>query len=312
MPSITRRAKNLVKGVLPRVFRLGQRAGVDILPRHFYSSIPDFRELGRNDHWKRPQSMTGVRGAEDVDAQLRFAAECCTEPLRKRLAADDLYAAATAESGEVGYGPVEADFLFCFISTRRPARVVQAGAGFSTAVMLRAAREAGFPLALTCIEPYPSDYLRRLARDRTIQLIDQRAQDVEPAVFTNLAAGDLLFIDSTHTVKVGSEVNYFVLEILPRIPAGAFVHFHDIYFPYDYHRTLMSDVLFPGESTLLHAFLIGNEKYEIAAALSMLHHARAKELGELIPRYRPQRNDHGLAAEKDGHFPSAVYLRVVK
>jgi hypothetical protein len=93
--------------------------------------------------------------------------------------------------------------------------------------------------------------------------------------------------------------------------AGAFVHFHDIYFPYDYPRTLMSDVVFPGESTLLHAFLIANEKYEIAAALSMLHYARPKELGELIPRYRPQRNDQGLAAERQGHFPSAIYLRVV-
>ena len=90
-------------------------------------------------------------------------------------------------------------------------------------------------------------------------------------------------------MKVGSEVNYFILEVLPRMIAGAFVHFHDIYFPYDYPRTLMSDVVSPGESTLLHAFLIANEKYEIAAALSMLHYARPKELGELIPRYRPQR-----------------------
>ena len=82
--------------------------------------------------------------------------------------------------------------------------------------------------------------------------------------------GDLLFIDSTHAVRPGSEVNYLIHEVLPRLKPGVWVHFHDIYFPYDYARdTLDGDMLFPQESTLLYAFLTGNDHFKVEASLSI-------------------------------------------
>lgn len=126
---------------------------------------------------------------------------------------------------------------------------------------------------------------------------------------TNLNPGDLLFVDSTHTVKPGSEVNRIILDVLPRLAKEVYVHFHDIYFPYDYQRGLITeDVFFNVESTLLHAFLIDNRKYKIYFSLSMLHYFAPDRIKSCFPSYSQQSNADGLRAEVGGHFPSAIYL----
>jgi len=257
-------------------------------------------------------SMVGVAGT-DVETQFRFVEECYTPSVRERLAAFDVYAHAATENGEVGYGPVEAAFLYAFILTHRPPRVVQVGAGVSTAVILRAAQDAGYAIQVTCVDPFPTSYLASSAAAKKIRLLAEPAQEVDLGVLTEPGEGDVLFVDSTHTVKVGSEVNRIVLEVLPRLRPGTFVHFHDIYFPYDYARNLFLESLsFNGESTLLHAFLACNPRYTISAALSMLHYAAPERLRQLIPSYQPQSNDDGLITQNTaGHFPSAAYLRVV-
>ena len=178
----------------------------------------------------------------------------------------------------------------------------------ATAVMLMAARDAGYSPRITAVEPFPSPFLR----SAQVRVLEKEAQEIPLEELTSLAAGDLLFIDSTHTVKVDSEVNLIVLEVLPRLPPGVWVHFHDIYFPFDYQRDVLRPPLFFwSEGTLVHAFLACNPRFRIAVSLSMLHYAAPEELGALIPRYRPQANRDGLAAELAGHFPSSLYLRSV-
>lgn len=133
-------------------------------------------------------------------------------------------------------------------------------------------------------------------------------------VYLTLGEGDLLFIDSTHTVKPGSEVNLIILEVLSRLAKGVYVHFHDIYFPYDYKRALMSDGLFfSNESVLLHAFLIGNAHYVIRTSLSMLHYAVPSEFEKLLSGYKPQENDFGLRSGniEGRHFPSSLYIQKI-
>jgi hypothetical protein len=112
-------------------------------------------------------------------------------------------------------------------------------------------------------------------------------------------------------VKPGSEVVRIVLEVLPRLKPGTFVHFHDMYLPYAYQRGILRDELFfSAESPFLQAFLVQNERWRITASLSMLHYACPDELRALLPQYRPAANDQGLAVNADpsGHFPTAVYL----
>ncbi len=111
-------------------------------------------------------------------------------------------------------------------------------------------------------------------------------------------------------MKPGSEVNRLVLEVLTRLGSGTFVHFHDITFPYDYSRELLSgDLFFPAETTLFYAFLLDNPNYHIDLCMSMVHYGVPHELQGLIPHYDPQRNRAGLRIPGGNHFPSSLYLR---
>jgi hypothetical protein len=310
MSTLKRKLKDSGKKNLRRVFELGQHLGVDLLPRHFYSEIPDVRTLKQADRWKQPRSLVGVGGAGTAE-QLAFVESCCTPAMIARMAQGGLFERACEENGSPGFGPVEADFLDCFIRSRRPARVIQVGGGVSTSLILSAASAAGSPIKLTCIDPYPTTYLREADRRGLIELIPERAQDVPIELLTDLGEGGLFFVDSSHVVGPGSEVNRIILEVLPRLDRGTFVHFHDIFFPFDYQRGLMAEELFfSNESALLHAFLIGNARYEIRASLSMLHYAEREGLRRLLPNYRPALDDQGLSASA-GHFPASTYLQVV-
>lgn len=309
---VPRKLREQLKSGVHGLFVLGQRLGWDILPRHFYSNIPEIRELRRSELWKRPSSMTGVAGA-DIESQMSFLRGCCLPPLPERLNRGGIYEYACQENGEPGYGPVEAEFLFCFILTKHPTRIVQVGCGVSTAVILLAAKEAGYQPQIICIDPFPTGYLTRTAEHKLIELIPKPVQEVDLKVLTSLDAGDLLFVDSTHAMRPGSDVNRIILEVLPCMPSGSFVHFHDIYFPYDYQSTVLTTIFFAGESTLLHAFLIDNQRYSIAASLSMLHHACPQQMQALLPNYRPAVMHYGVHTMGEGseHFPSATYLSVL-
>lgn len=311
-PNLKRKLKNLSKQSLRSLFEVGQGFGFNILPRHFYSEIPDIKELKQEDYWQQPHSMVGVNGKE-IETQLAFVKECCSEALQQRQKQGDIYSHACAENGELGFGPIEADFLYCFIYSKRPKRVVQVGCGVSTAVMMLASQEAGYELEIVCIDPYPTDFLKKSEQLGKLTLISEKAQKVPLSTMTDLGDNGLLFIDSTHTVKPGSEVNRLILEVLPILKQGSYVHFHDIYFPYDYKRDVLSkELFFSNESTLLHAFLVNNHNYLIKASLSMLHYTESDELQRLLPNYKPGANQLGLeVADQQGHFPSSTYLQVI-
>jgi len=297
-----------------RLFEVAQRAGVNVLPRHFYSEIPFIADLREDETWRRPHSMVGIRGAE-TPKQLSFVRACCPPELVAQVGAIRLYDDACEANGAVGYGPIESEFLYCFIATRRPARVIQIGCGVSTAVMLRAYKDIGRRVELICIDPYPTRYLAECAQRGDITLIQNKAQNVPLELLTGLSEGDLLFVDSTHTVKPGSEVNLIVLEVLPRLAPGVYVHFHDICFPYDYiPEILQSGLFFWNESVLVQAFLTGNRRYRLRVAMSLLHHADPAGLQEILPAYRPWHCRDGLRQPGDdgSHFPSAAYLEVAE
>jgi len=313
MPSLTRRLKTSAKHALHGAFSLGQRLGVDVLPRHFYSQIPDLAAMKRDTSWRAPMAMTGVKGV-DIEGQVAFLNQTAPADITGALKGRDVHAEAVKRNGDDGgYGPIEADFLYSFIRTWKPRRVVQVGCGVSTAIIQAAGADAGYTPEITCIDPYPTGFLQAEAAAGRIKLIPIPAQTVDVSAYTVLEAGDLLFVDSTHAVRAGSEVNRVVLDVLPRMAPGVFAHFHDIYFPYDYPRRLLTeDLFFHAESTLVHAFLAGNPNVRIEASLSMLHYAAPAALKSCFPRYDPQGNADGLAAGGGKHFPSAVWLKFVE
>jgi predicted O-methyltransferase YrrM len=180
----------------------------------------------------------------------------------------------------------DAIILYCFLRHYRPGRIVEVGSGFSTAVMLDAA-DGFLPRLpeLTCIEPYPdrlSTLLRPGDRDR-FRLIERPVQTVPPETFDGLEAGDLLFIDSSHVVKAGSDLQFLLFEVLPRLRPGVFVHFHDIFHPFEYPATWLTSGRYWNECYVLRAFLAGNHAWRIRFFNSYAHQAFGEVFAARLP-----------------------------
>lgn len=308
-----RKAKDWGKARWREIFEMGQRIGIDVLPRHFYSEIPNIRALKQNRSWQRPYSLVAVAGT-DIDHQLQWLREICRPELALTLPNLELQRRAAEANGALGYGPIESDLLYCFVRTHLPLRMIQVGAGASTWVALRAAQDAGVDIDITCVDPFPTEYLKQLSAKGSIKLRDVAVQQLKLAELTNLGPGDVLFVDSTHTVSPGSDVNYLILEVLPRLAKGVFVHFHDVSIPYDYMPYLLTnDMFFWTESVLLHAFLIGNPRFKIRLGCAMLHSAALERVQEILPTYgSAMRTERGIAVGNEGGaFPSSMWLEVV-
>lgn len=123
--------------------------------------------------------------------------------------------------------------------------------------------EDGNECELVAFEPYPNKVLKA-GFPGLFKLIPSRIQDIALSKFTELKKNDFLFIDSTHTLKTGSDVQYEYLEILPRLNEGVIVHIHDIFLPAEYPKAwVLKDHRFWTEQYLLQAFLSFNSMFEI-------------------------------------------------
>ena len=311
-----RTGRNAIKRALLFIHKLGIRFGIHILPVHYYSAVPNILELRKTrDVWAKKSDLPGV--VIDLDEQAANLRAMCS-PYQNEYAGNRFYKEAVSDHFGPGYGYIESQALHGFIRHYKPHRILEVGSGVSTYCMLKAsemnARETGESAKIISIEPHPSKSLESLTG---IELITRPVQTVPFSVFSELGENDLLFIDSSHTVKPGSDVNYLILEVLPRLNKGVIVHFHDIYLPYDYQRDVCKTFLHWSETSLLRAFLMFNEKAVISVCLSHLHYERPDVLREVFPEYDPQMDINGLTAEKyksfepiKEHFPSSIYIRI--
>ncbi len=165
--------KTRIKTWLHLLFEVGQKFGFHVLPRHFYTKIPDLNYLKSTRRWRKEYSMLGVRGAE-LDSQLEWLKVLLPPAMTLRLQKGDVHSAACRDNGEAGYGPIEAEVLHGFIHHYQPARIIQIGCGVSTELCIRAAAEARYELKIFCVEPYPTDYLKRLAAESKIVLLPKK------------------------------------------------------------------------------------------------------------------------------------------
>ena len=134
-------------------------------------------------------------------------------------------------------------------------------------------------------------------------LLKEKVQQVDATFFQQLSENDILFIDSTHTVCVGSDVNYLYLEVLPLLEKGVIIHVHDIPFPYNYpypETNVLDKLVFWQEPVLVQAFLMYNQAFEIMFCTSWLHFKHPDVLRTAFPRY-----------DRSKHFPSSLWLRKV-
>lgn len=253
------------------------RYGSGFPPGHYYSPIPSEADIRR-----------GVPHLMDPPAQLPgidFNTDRQLELLKafKPLHADQPFPVTQTEgiryyfdNDFFGYGDGLA--LHCLMRHLEPKQIIEVGSGFSSALMLDTnQRFLDGRVAITFIEPYP-ERLRSLllaGDEEGATLLTVPLQEVDPGLFGALEAGDILFIDSSHVSKVGSDVNWLLFEVLPHLAPGVFVHFHDIFYPFEYPTEWLERGHVWNEAYLLHAFLMFNDCFDIAffnSYLAIHHH----------------------------------------
>lgn len=157
--------------------------------------------------------------------------------------------------------------LYAMIRYLKPKRIIEAGSGFSSAVMLDTnSKFMENAIKFTFIEPYPHRLYSLLSEQDKEQntIVVKPIQDTDLQIFTTLEENDILFIDSTHVSKTGSDVNHVIFEILPILKSGVIVHFHDIFYPFEYPKHWVLNKGFGwNEDYLLRAFLMYNNEFEI-------------------------------------------------
>jgi predicted O-methyltransferase YrrM len=165
------------------------------------------------------------------------------------------------------YAHNDAIMLYTFIRALQPKNIVEVGSGYTSAAILDTIDLfVSMKPRVTFIEPYPDVLHRLLSKNDlvTCTLKKSPVQDIPIETFLELQQDDILFIDSTHVSKIGSDVNYLFFEILPRLNPGVYVHIHDVFFPFEYPESWVIDqARFWNEDYLLRAFLTHNDTFEI-------------------------------------------------
>ena len=213
-----------------KVFPTLQAAGFHVTGNHFYEPVPDTREVAAAyDDGPRELGIDfGLEAAEEY--ALSLAAEYGAD------ARADLGRFGYAEPNHLFFG-VDALLLYGHLRHTRPARVVEIGRGFSTIVAVAALeRNAadGAAATLVSIDPFDRQPLAREPERTRLEVVRSTLQDADPRVFTSLGDGDLLFVDSSHVHKFGSDVAYQFEQVYPRLHEGVTVHVHDVFSPYHY------------------------------------------------------------------------------
>jgi Methyltransferase domain len=256
-----------------------ERHGFHVTPVHFYEPIPDTQSLPET-LWSQPSELVGINMNDSMQVDLlrnhfsKFRGEYETVP------------AEPPPGQRRPFRGTDVLVAYCMVRHFQPRRIIEVGSGFSSLVLGQAAAK-NKNSSLICIDPFPGELLRNGSIPALKSLIETKVQDLDVEFFSQLDSGDILFIDSSHTVKIGGDVNYLFLEVLPRLNPGVIVHVHDIFFPFEYRRHWVLDELrFWTEQYLLQAFLTLNSEFEVLLANYYLSRYHKEHLRAAFPNLR--------------------------
>jgi hypothetical protein len=248
---------------------LTDRWGYHIRPIHYYEPIPDFRSITTEQITRRREFPTINFHWDDQLALLHDLTVYRDELSTLEFNFNNGY-----------FSGFDAAVYYSLIRHLKPQRIVEIGGGYSTQLASKALARNGSGNVI-CIEPYPE---RLNGAGPTVELIQKRVEEIEVDFFSALDTNDILFIDSSHTVKFGSDVCYEFLDILPRLASGVWVHVHDIFFPHDYPAEwLIERRMALNEQYLLEAFLSFNAQFQVTLANYWLSLDHGNETAHLWP-----------------------------
>jgi hypothetical protein len=297
-------------------FRQLQKLGINVTPNHFYWPVPDVADLESRE-WPIYAAPPGCnfRLREQASLARHFGDRYVPE----------LEWSSVPTSGSYHYHNgffecCDAEVAYSMVRHWKPRRIIEIGSGYSTRVLTQALRanleRDGFAGELITVDPFP-ERLPANGLGELVTVIPQAVQKLDLGVFEQLHADDMLFIDSSHVVSVGSDVVREYLQILPRINPGVLVHVHDVFLPCDYPRTaVLENMWFWSEQYLLQAFLAFNPEFEVLWSASAMQLSHSRALEQSFPNWQNSYTDMPASKRRfiptrDGRhvWPSSFWMR---
>lgn len=283
-----------VSKVLPKLawdsecYKIFEKNGFHVMPNSFYYPEPETTKL--NDHlWERESELIGMN--LNTERQISFLKQVIPKYQKEmNFPENDAHDDSFYLNNNTFGGGGDAEVLHSMIRHFKPKRVIEIGSGFSTRLSARAClmnkEKDGVNSELYAIEPYPNESLKKGFAGLTA-LIQKPLEDVDLDFFRSLDKNDILFIDSSHVLKIGGDVRYEYLEILPRLKNGVIVHSHDIFFPGEYPKPwILDNHWFWTEQYLVQAFLAFNSVFEILWAGQYMSRKYPEAMKQTLHFYR--------------------------
>lgn len=254
----------------------------NIIPKHYYSPIPYVDELDPNIYTK----VNDCPGLEfNVNEYISFMENEASSYLKEYTPLIN-----------TGLAMVDAFILYSLIRKCKPRKFIEIGSGESTKIALLALqknKDEGVNFCMKAIEPYPRKYLKTLD-NTSFTLIEKKIQNVDLTEFDDT---DILFIDSSHVSKIGSDVNFEMFEIVPRMKVGCLIHWHDIMIPIDYPENwIKSGNMYWNESYVVQSFMMFNKSFRVIWPSKYMQVKAADDLKKSFPFFHPEDPEQQLSS----------------
>ena len=262
-----------IRHTLSSLFQVVQDGlGVSVTPSHFYFPVPSLSSFAGKD-WR------ACRRCAAINFDFQRQVERLSREILPWSAEWNFPENSSGEKRQFHFNNgyferVDAEVAYSLVRHHKPARIIEVGSGNSSLLLsaaLRRNRQDGFPGELISIDPHPAPYVRSIPA----RLVEQPVQRVAVDLFRTLEPDDFLFIDSSHVVSIDSDVIFEILNVLPEIAPGVFVHFHDIFTPLDYpEKFVKTNLCFWSEQYMLESFLSFNSAFDVvwtSSAMQCFH-----------------------------------------
>ncbi|MCL1807088.1 MAG: class I SAM-dependent methyltransferase, partial [Oscillospiraceae bacterium] len=230
---------------------------------HFYSPVPSISGIKKDEGriFKQEEELAGIDLNREEQLELFYT---LTKHIEKHPFPETKKDGIRYYFQNGWFGRMDSIVLYAMICEYKPQRIIEVGSGFSSCVMLDV-NQLNFydQIRLIFIEPYPKRLLTNVTPTDNYTLHQTRVQDTEPSIYGELEKGDILFIDSSHVSKIGSDVNFLCFDVIPRLKSGVIIHFHDIAWPFEYSKTTAYEGLAWNEAYMLRALLTGSTMLKI-------------------------------------------------
>ena len=304
-----RKIKNSIKQLIEFINSLLSCINLLIVPLHYYTPIKNIKNIQKNKLLKKIE-FNKINFNKEKSILFLKSMQKQILIFKHRNIYEKLL--NNKNSNGPGYGKIESIILQSVINKKKIKRVLEIGSGISTFCIIDSLNISNnINYNVMCIEPNPSDSLLNIAKEKKITLIKKNVEEVPTKKILDFRP-DFLFIDTTHTVKPLSDVEFIYTRILPNIK-NCIIHLHDIYFPYLYQNNLHKKSYMQwSETMLLYCYLLNNKKTKIILSMPHIFHEKKNILKELFKSWRLAKFRHGLQKnlwDNNAHFPSSVYLQ---